>query len=430
MGCGLASAEASTESWSPPAALAGNVQSFGYQVKTADTGEAVAAWSAGGGIFAAAAPPGLPFGPAYRLSSQSGDELLAVDREADTAIVWRGTDARGRFDGNLLMTYRGGGGPFLPGRRILRRVGAVAIGMDAAGDVTLVWQTRTRTGRTSGLAAAVRGANGSLGRVQQLVRGSGVWLPVVAVNSRGDAIAAWQSGDSGPNSAIYAATRRAGHRFGAPFMVVPADVGGLAPNVGIDDRGGAVVAWDGPFDGASQGLPFKTVQVGFVRVGRPGISRVIGLRRLPRKELYEGVPQPQIAVDRRGHVAVAWDLEPAIGSGRDLVEVARGEVGKGFSTTSTVGRAELDGPAQLAISPSGTVLVGWDDLAGPDQVIIASPNARFGLRHQLSASGRLATTPALAVNDHRAVAIWQDLGPTQDQTGPETTPLLFSFGSG
>src|SRR5204863_1027311 len=91
---------------------------------------------------------------------------------------------------SLKLLYRPAGGRF--GRAEL--VGAnpspfepiAALGLDRAGNVTVVWQDFARRE----VLAAFRPAHGRLQRSQLLGR-HGSQLPDVGVNPRGDAVAAW-----------------------------------------------------------------------------------------------------------------------------------------------------------------------------------------------------------------------------------------------
>ena len=429
LACGLGQAAGRTVAWSSPASLVADAQTSGYEVGIADGGEAVATWAGGHGVWAAAAPPGLPFGRPQRISAHpldgNNDQLLSVDRHGDAAIVWVQGYRPNHSAGDLFLSYRGAGGPFLPGHRIVRGVGAVAMAMDAAGDLTIVLQTVRNDGRGSGIAVLRRGANGRLGRSQQLFRGSDAAGPAVAVDRRDDAVAVWQSGPVSASS-IECATRVAGQRFTRAFEIVTAGVGGFAPNVGIDDHGTALVAWDGAFDGAASGIPFRHVQTGVVHTGRLGVTQVRGLRETERGGLLEIDPQPQVSVDRRGDAAVVWEQEARRPGGLDTIEIARGRVGAALPTR-TIGGGHLDEPPQAAISQSGAVIVAWDDLLGPTRAILArGSTSGFGSSERLSSSNRLSAGPVVAISRTRAIALWQDLGPAAGTPGgPQDTALLY-----
>jgi hypothetical protein len=427
--CGLA--WGAVGPWSQSVRLVANVGTTQYGVAVARDGEAVAAWTGRSGVFAAAAPPGLPFGMVTRLSSASidasGGPLVSIDPVGDAAVVWEQPAGGRRSSDELLLLYRGGGAPFVaPAQRIARAAGSYAIASDAAGDVTLVWQTLGRDGRPTGIDATVRGANGSLGPVRRLATGRNVVTPVLAVDGRGDAIAAWQQGPA-RGSAIEAASRRAGHAFGRPFTVVKSSVGGEDPNVGIDAHGTAVVAWNGPFDRAPAGIPFKGIQAGFVRVGTSRITHVGSLAGTRRGSLFEIDPQPDVAVNPAGDLLIVWALETTPGGPHEVLEAVQGRIGHAFKIARAIGRSNLDQPPQAAISSSGAAIIAWDNVAGPNRATIAPKRGKpFAKPFALSPGNRLSDGPAVAISPQRAIAVWQDMGPsTPTATGSTDTPLLY-----
>jgi hypothetical protein len=121
---------------------------------------------------------------------------------------------------------------------------------------------------------------------------------------------------------------------------------------------------------------------------------------------------PALAVDSNQRLHVTWwsGKEGAAG-----VFYARSDDGgKTFEHVTPMGTAEFSQPAhvQLAIGDSGVVAVAWDDgtLQTPRVALRISRDGgdHFGPAQLISASGRAASFPVLALNGRELTVAWTE----------------------
>lgn len=130
--------------------------------------------------------------------------------------------------------------------------------------------------------------------------------------------------------------------------------------------------------------------------------------------VFPGCPHagPAMQADAEGRLNITWWTGKEGSAG---VYYARsGNAGATWSAPVALGVAEFSRPAhvQLALAPDGKVVVAWDDgtLATPNVVTrISSDNgANFGPPVVLSAPGRAATFPVLAITGNQVTVAWSE----------------------
>ena len=135
---------------------------------------------------------------------------------------------------------------------------------------------------------------------------------------------------------------------------------------------------------------------------------------------------PSIAVDGAGRVHVAWwtGLE-----GKAGVYYARSDDGaRTFGAPTPLGVAQFSRPAhvQLALGDAGTLAAAWDDGTRqvPQVVLRVSRDGgqSFAPREVVSAAGRTATFPVVALRQHELTLAWSEK--------PEAPPAHHSHGGG
>lgn len=412
--------------WSSPQPIAPQTTTSDVAVRTDAAGDAIAVWTSTTGVFAAIAPAHGSFAAPQRLSRHpiSRGELstlLAVDPRGDAILAW--TQPGGSGAGPLYAAYRPAGGAFGPDHRVAASARTVDLGLDDAGDATLVFDD---AGRGDSVLAVTRYAAGRYGRSQRL-SGPRCSEVDVAVDGSGRAVATWAAGSASPTGIQYATRTRAAGAFGRAVTVVKAKPGGDEPAVGLDAAGEGLLAWEGPYRATGAGGPYRGIETIPIRVGASAggpISPVIASGQGGPRDEGE---MPEVAVDPGGDAVLAWDTYRPNDGGQDGVEVARGRVGRPLPAASTVHVGVLDDGADLAQGPEGQAVVAWDDLFGPDGARIASgPRAAFGPPETISSGSEESGLPLVAIGATGALAVWQDLGSTSPGTAPAATPLLYA----
>jgi hypothetical protein len=215
----------------------------------------------------------------------------------------------------------------------------------------------------------------------QAIASSDVWQfsqPQVARDAAGDTVVVWERNARYPHlnrpTAIEAATRRAGGSWSEPVQLALGRPGPGSPKVAMSSRGEATVVWEqATFEEKTRdccrtkrrGIRMA-VEARSHRAGRGwGDTVVLASRRLRAEDEQE--PDPQVAVDRRGDVTVAYRMRE-----RNARRVNREDVL--LSTRRRDGRWR--GPlvvahtvngyeTQLAVDARGETILAWDD-GGPE----------------------------------------------------------------
>lgn len=130
--------------------------------------------------------------------------------------------------------------------------------------------------------------------------------------------------------------------------------------------------------------------------------------------VFPGCPHagPAMQADEKGNLSIAWWTGKEGSAG---VYYARSENGGAtWNKPIALGTAEFSKPAhvQLSHAPNGKVIVVWDDgtLKTPQVVVRVSSDGgnSFGAPAVLSAPGRAATFPVLAVTGNQMTVAWAE----------------------
>jgi hypothetical protein len=202
-------------------------------------GTAVVVWTTGPfddrTVLTAILPPGGDFAAPVPVPGAQGaihDVRIVMTPAGETAVAW----ARPEYTGEAAVevAIRPPGGTFGSAVRV-SPPGSLAdspnLAADGNGEIFAVW--RSDRGVESSIVRS-----GVWSPPQTLSTSPGIPFPKIAANARGDAVAVWDSG-----FLIYAAVRRFGGVFGKPLVASQAGVDSREPAVAIDSQGNAVAAW-------------------------------------------------------------------------------------------------------------------------------------------------------------------------------------------
>lgn len=243
----------------------------------------------------------------------------------------------------------------------------------------------------SALALSTRGSD------EITISGHSARAPRIAMNATGAAIAAWESTVGGP---IEVALRTPAGRWTAPVAVT--ESAATSPQVGIDQRGDAVVVWDGH---DARGL--RTARLDEWHNGRWLPIRTLGQPSGTAPSL------PRLAVAPSGAAIAVW--QPG---GGGLSAITRLPGGTWSAPSDVLPGSHHVLAIAVGIGDGGTPVAVWlEARAGGDSVVMASQahGDRWGTPVALSAPHGQANDPELSIaSDGRAVAAWVvDAGPGQ-----------------
>lgn len=253
--------------------------------------------------------PPVPLAPAAQSTRTLG---LAVDGAGRPAVLL----ARRLAHGEVLLLRRGGrDGRLGPPLEIARsRNGFEGAGLFAGrgSDLVAGWLEIVNRARRAVVATGPR-----LATRQVLSHGRhSTQFMSLAVNPRGEAVAAWWTYTTAGVIDITVALRPPGGRFGAPQIVAEGGLGN--PQAAIDADGDAVVAWS-----ARNAIEMAERPAGAARFAAP--AKVATADR--------GVSGPAVAV-RDGAVLLAWVVGRPAGS--SVVAMERPAAGAPFGAPQTL----------------------------------------------------------------------------------------------
>lgn len=187
-------------------------------------------------------------------------------------------------------------------------------------------------------------------------------MPAVAGNAAGDAAMAWVQGPWRTRSVVVA-VRPAGRGWGQPVVVASGLSGpAIDPQIALDSRGGAVVAWRQAINGRTRGRTGAPVWV--VRASTRGTGGLWSrVATLSPTRLKTGAPS--LDIDAAGNAVVAWHWGTGTRAGtRGFVgEVQAAVLTDGRwspgQTLSGVGACREERRARAAMSAGGHSVVWW-----------------------------------------------------------------------
>jgi hypothetical protein len=254
--------------WTAPVKLSAEGQNAELPtVAIAPGGAAVVAWSRSNGtnfiVQASGRAPGGAWTAPLSLSKPgggAGSSSVAIDPAGDAVVAWRRWN--GSFEQIQAVRRTGEAGPWSTPVDLTRpeetAYGTVAM-LDAAGDATVGWESLYGTSRL--IAVAESGAGSTVWSGPTVLSGPAPGFePTLAVDPRGDAVAAWTERSSG-NEVVRTARREAGSSaWGTPVDLSPSGIENKAASIAIDPWGDAVTAWR-HWDGAHSIVDAATVEL-------------------------------------------------------------------------------------------------------------------------------------------------------------------------
>ena len=328
----------------------GGVSGSAPRIASDGAGNIVAVWREVDGdtssIRAAFRPKGGSWSTAQRISSVGGateGPKLAMDQAGNSVATWQSFS--GGHNSVVQAAVRPADGNWSAAQD-LSLPGEPAFNADVvleAGRATAVWtvlhewrpvvQSSNRT--ISGAWSAAETISGPTG---------GAYLPVVAMDDQGDAVASWQWWD-GAYKVVQAALRTADGHWAAPDELSAPGRMASAPRVAMDADGNALVGW------VRSNGSWQAAQIA---------SRPAGGAWGPPQNLSErggNAGSIDIAMNRRGDAAVSW-IQSHLLSQADLWSAFRNSGATRWSS-GTVTQYWYGLQARIALDAAGNATVVW-----------------------------------------------------------------------
>ena len=281
-------------------------------------------------------------------------------------------------------------------------------GVSAVGEVVVVFRAMGSGGLRGPhpVRAVIRAPDGTVGAPVTISRsGRSAHVPSVAVNARGDAIAAWRRHSGRGRWVVEVAVRPAGGSFGRARVLTSSLRNASGPQVTIGPGGDGLLVY------AMGEYPARRMHVYTAAVaadGETGPSRRVGAAA-------DGMYTPDLDQGRDGTVVLAW-----VGHGRRRHPVT--------AAIREPGRRAFGRPQALAstyVSPSdvqavadgrGGAVVQWSsdhqplrESTAPLEAASRPPRGRFGPARAVSdPHGRVPRYDLAADADGNVVSIWEE----------------------
>ncbi|HEY4810036.1 MAG TPA: hypothetical protein VIH71_03160 [Solirubrobacteraceae bacterium] len=323
---------------------------------------------------------------------------LARDVFGDAVVAWhRQEELNGRLSGVEAVTRRANAAWSSPVTlRGPRQGGAYApeVAMDSSGNATAAWSSLSRV---EAVSHPVGGSWGPTATVSQ--RGPRAEAFQLAVGAHGEAAVVYEQ-----NLRVGLATRRPHAHWRAPRTLPGiSSLGVDAPRVAIDARGEMIIAW-------VHAQPGKRVQALVLGAnGKPEGPIQTLSRNGPITEL-------QLAANADGDAVVVWREE---GKNVRPIEAATRLAGRRFTNAATIARQKDTGPT-AAINPRGDATILFTRIQPAATTVEAatrSARGRWSAAKPVAPPGRGSTfTPQVAAGPSSGLlmAVWgASVGPAR-----------------
>ncbi len=341
-------------------------------------GEAVAVWRHFDGanyvIQAATRPPGGSFSAPVDVSTtdttaQPQDLHVVINAAGAVALVWIQKDPSSAVDPNqfsVRASVRPAGGSFSAPAIISPSpltlgddADSPRVAIDAAGDVTAVWDYKELAGPRSVVQTATRPAGGSFSAPITLSDTSqDASSSSVAMDSAGDAIAVWTR-SNGTNFIVQESSSPPGGAFAAPVDLSATGENAATPEVAMTPAGAATVVWARPDPSG-----YWIVQASS---GSPGGGFAAPL---DLSATGQDASDPMVAVNAAGAAAVAWKRS---NGSNDIVQATTRPSGGGFSPPIDLSAAGQDAVfPDVAMDGVGDATAVWRRSNGSNEIIQAA----------------------------------------------------------
>ncbi len=299
--------------------------------------------------------------------------------------------------------------------------------MTPSGESVVVWWRAGSRRARSALRAAFRPAGGrfgapqTVGRLDMPAAGSPPSLPRVSIAADGTAVAVWTRRDPARRLRVVGAVRPPGGRFGRPAVLSPAKADALDPAVASSPSAGtAVVAW-------SRGSANPRIQTVRLRGRAFGPVQTIPSQVLPGND-------PGVAVNASGAAVTSWWAGDGQTTGFALA--SRSTAQGAFASPAVLSAPGLLAEQVLpALDDPGRATVGWIQanggfgkgaIAGQAAASIGTAGGAFGPVRSLSPGNGSISASSLgvaAVPRGGAVAAF-DPAQANGQPGPSSVRVV------
>jgi hypothetical protein len=331
---------------SPPGASAS-----APRIASDGAGNVVAVWREADGdsesIRAAVRPSGGAWSSAQGISSPAlaaESPELAMDRQGNAVAVWQRSTGRNSV---VQAAVRPAGGTWAQPQDV-SSPGVVAFAPDVsaeAGRTIVVW-IAVLASRTV-VESSIRSTSGEWSTPKQLSDpGGNATAPVISMDDRGGAVAAWQWFD-GAHLAVAAALLPGGGQWSSPELLSTAGRDALRPRVAMDAGGNAAVGW------VRSNGSWNAAQIAY----RPALGSWEPARNLSNRS--GNAAALDLVMNRRGDALASWKQSRGGGSYADLWSSLRPVGAPRWGGRVAITEAWRGLRAHVALDEAGNATAVW-----------------------------------------------------------------------
>lgn len=276
---------------------------------------------------------------------------------------------------------------------------APQIGIDSYGNAVAVWFSFD--GSNYVIQASTQNANNSYWATASTIStlGQNAYYPELAVDSLGNAVAAWYAFD-GNNYIVQSASFTRSNGWSSPIQASVSGQDSFDTGIGVDDLGNAVVAWY-TFDGSNYVVQAAALPFGSDAWSPPTSISTSGL---------DGY-NPRIAVDSSGDAIAVWYEYD--GANYRVASSYLPFRGRWTSPPIYVSPEGQDGYSpEIAINSSGNAITVWEQFNNAISCIfsasLSNNSSSWSTPIQISTVNLNAYAPQISINlsSDNAIAAW------------------------
>ncbi|MBS1895033.1 MAG: PKD domain-containing protein [Actinobacteria bacterium] len=357
-------------------------------------GDLAAAWVAHEGghtvIQAATRPAGGSWSAAQRISATSPSAQgakVGVDAAGDVTVVWE------QGEGETFVIYGAdlpAGGSWSTPHAISDVAGnsrVPALAVSSAGEATVLWSEEEGHSSRTRIRSSWRSGGGSWTTPTWLDSATGPeWGPQLAVAADGTVTAAWEGSNQ-----IDTATRPEGGGWSAVAVLLPntsAESFASSPSLAVASTGAAVIAWRDEIEEEGN------VIEGAVRPAGGSWSAVARLSSIG------GDPfAPQVGIDKAGNATAVWRMKSG---GQWVIEAAEAPAGGSWTSPAQISTPGVHAFfPDLAVTPDGEAVAAWERSDGTNtriETAVHPAGGAWAAPTIHSQAGANAEHPALAAD--------------------------------
>ena len=279
--------------------------------------------------------------PQVGMDARGNAIVVWQQRHGPRFNIWSNSYAASTGWGNATLVGRGSGGDLTPQVATDGNGNAIAVWSQGDGTNASIWASISTVGVGWSSATQIGSSPGA------------AFAPQVGVDPRGGAISVWEQWD-GVRYAIRSSHYDGGAGW-SPSTAIDAGSGNaFVPHVAVDPTGNAVAVWQ-QWDGRNLHVWANRYVIGLGWSNATSVEKLVGLSS-----------EPRLGIDGHGNAIAVWENSINWGVDPIAIWANRYAVGAGWGSPEVLGTYSWGGASdpQVALDADGDAIVVWSDQSG------------------------------------------------------------------